>query len=208
MKTLLTILLFVSAIAVLTTGCKKDTSDNPTGTNTQQIDDFPNKVEYQWTYLAYDSSTQQIDTVKVKIVGQTTLSNGQPATIWQLNYATKTDTNYVSKNGDTIRVYDNYLPQLSIKDVYEFPMVIGKYWLTGYVTDTCKVIAKNSITVIGGNFQNAFDIERTAWGFNYSLYENIWFVPKVGVVKMYRKEFNLGPWKHETWELINYNFGQ
>ncbi len=204
MKTFAKFLLF-SLAALMVISCNKK-NENPIETIPQQIDYFPNTIGYQWTYSVYDSTLQQSDTLTVTIVGQTILSNGDKANIWQYKDSGKTDTNYVTRHADTIRFYYNYLPDLILKDIFVFPFIVGKYWHGINSFDTCKIIADKNIQVYAGDF-NAMELEKKLTGPNYFLYENIWFA-QVGIVKIYKEEFNFAPVTKTTWELIKYNIGQ
>jgi hypothetical protein len=200
-------------------GCKKDTAIDASPTNPTNpvpvIDDFPNKSGYKWTYVVYDSvATPKIDTVKITVGGQTTLQGGKQVTIWQLIYSGGTvfvDTNFIYKNLDTAEIHytkpaSNYM---ALKDKFIFPFVINKKWSPEFIPkDTCKIISNNPFTVTAGTFTNCFYLERLSFGAipNYSLFEKIWFVPKVGVIKQVIKENYFGPLKNETWVLVNYQF--
>jgi hypothetical protein len=212
MKLFLKITLFLLLITTMVNSCKRDEFSNLTKTHHPQIDYFPNEIGYEWKYSYYDSVAMVSDTVKVKIVGQTILSNGQQAFIWQFNYAHNIDTNYVFKIGDTIKIYEKYFaPNISkmyCKDAYILPLSVGQYWTPPYYgVDTTKVISEVNCIVSPGVLQDGFYIYREAHGLNYFLREKNWFVPQIGLVKMKKNIYDFN-YINENWQLISYNFPQ
>jgi hypothetical protein len=165
-------------------------------------EDFPNSIGSSWEYFLYDSLTDRIDTVSVAITDTTTLPNDEQSTIWIYTYSDKTDTTYVSISGDTVKLYYDVNALWNYRS-YIFPLEVGNTWIGGN-GDSTIVVTSSAISVTAGEFQNGFLIETNLAGFNRWGTISSWFVPHIGPVRMHRKEFALGPFKNETWELLDY----
>src|SRR5580693_4288199 len=76
---------------------------------------FPNDVGDTWVYDVTDSSQSTINnpsppshySVKVSITGIKKLLDGKDAAVWQYQYPSGNDTNYVRITGDTVKIFDN-----------------------------------------------------------------------------------------------------
>jgi hypothetical protein len=91
---------------------------------------------------------------------------------------------------------------------YRFPLTVGASWLgVYYFRDTTWVKSQTSITVPAGGFDNSFMlIKRRTPGFNYYVYDSIWFTPAVGVIRRKNFEYSLGPLPFNgLWELTEYH---
>ena len=111
-------------LLVLATGCiKSNNANNNQGNNQDTLANnihvasqelFPNMVGDRWRYLVIDttihvnqdsSSTQYF--VEIAIVDTTKIPDGITATIWQYKYPDHTDSQYVYRTGDTIKILAN-----------------------------------------------------------------------------------------------------
>lgn len=205
MKTIILLLLFL--LVIMNISCEKD--DN------QQVDYFPNKIGYQWTYLLTDN---HIDTIKVKVVAQGILPNGASANIWEYTYKstsqTYIDTIWVSHINNDVRIYDNpsrfYTDQMPFERLhYILPLSVGKSWFTNVpYGDTTKVLNQESVSVPVGSFTNVFRISKVrGYVTNSWTNDTIYFKEQIGLIKLNQNEFSLGPMiGNGIWELINYNF--
>lgn len=189
------IILFL--ITIVTSCDKEDPNEEPTE---PLIADFPNEIGYKWIYFRYDSSTYESDTIVVEIVGQTKRLNEQPVSIWQYNYNTYIETVYVCFANDTVFYYNDLNTDWPFK-IYIFPLLVENSW--GNSMDTSIIVSRDQVSVAAGTFQYGYNIKRSIIEFNYFLSENIWYVPKVGEVKISRKEYLFD---NVTWELISFNF--
>lgn len=125
--------------------------------------DFPNTNGTWWKYKVFDSVTSILDTITIRIVGDTKLDNGTPVRIWQINSLASykpVDTNYIYSGSDGIRFYSNKSFQ-SLYKAYNFPLEVGKYWIGTQSNDTSKIIGKANITAIAGTFNDSYIIERS-----------------------------------------------
>lgn len=203
----MTIKFFLLLVAVLFTlsSCKQGVTQPPDGGS---ILDFPNKVGNVWTYSLFDSLSHQSDTVTVRIVGQTTIPGNKPATVWQKTFRSHVDTEFVFISSDTVRIISKANINAQWDNTkYLFPLQIGKRWRGDFVTDTSTVVENRAITVIAGTFPDAFGIEERWGAFNDYGSVTTWFVPKVGIVKMHRREWGF-VFSNETWELLSYQVSQ
>jgi hypothetical protein len=202
-------LLFILLSDIISISCNKDI--------TQQNDNFPDNLGYQWTYRLTSGS---IDTVNVEIVGQGILPNGISAKIWKYTYRyisrTYVDTVWVSYIDNDVRIYDNpcriCTNQMPFERLhYILPLRAGKFWYTNApYGDTTKVLDQESIAVPAGTFLNVFRLSKhRGYVTNSWTNDTIYFKEQVGLVKLNQNEFNLGPVTgNGIWELINYNFEQ
>lgn len=166
---------------------------------------FPNSIGNSWTYAVYDSTEQDAFTVQVSIVGETTLSNGEPATIWQYTWPDRVDTQYVQKLDNQIRTYkETDVAHTYTTILLDFPLEEGKKFGRSEAADTSDIVLEDSVTTPAGSFERGFKINRSRSSFNYWLIEHFWFVPHVGIVKMHRKEYPFGPVTNRTWILLEY----
>ncbi|MBI5471104.1 MAG: hypothetical protein HY961_02030 [Ignavibacteriae bacterium] len=164
--------------------------------------DFPNTRGTQWTYARFDSLASRRDTVVVTVFGQVTF-NGRPATIWQQAARSRTDTIYVSVSGDTVRMY-NFPFSSSTNSKYIFPLYVGKGWRGDFLYDSSTVTLNGAIPTPAGQFTNGFLVQEEWSTFNDYGHFETWLVPRVGIVKQYRREWGFGLQK-ETWELLSYH---
>lgn len=205
MKQYLIFALLSIFISTLTSSCKKSpTTAPPVAYNTE----FPNNIGTFWQYKLYDSFYNRIDTVTIKVVRQTTLDNGEPASEWQVtSLYDPTATHYVTNKSDGIRIYNSTISSTGALKKYLFPLSIGSTWTTRYNIDTNRVTQAGSISVIAGNFSNAYRINRDVVllpGYN-PIKEDEWFVPNVGMVSRYYFEIGPGYIIKNKWELLNYS---
>ena len=73
-----------------------------------------------------------------------------------------------------------------------------------YHWDTTCVSEIVNITINNAVYSDVYLLERYAFCCNDYLIESIWFKPYVGLIRLNRKHLILGPYKDETWQLINY----
>lgn len=182
---------------LLLTSCKKDNSPNST-----IISYFPNTVGNKYTYAVTDSVNNMQAVVNVAVTGSSTVS-GKPVKVWVYTYPNYIDTNYVFSNKDSVVIYDK--TKTTIDRIYLIPFNVGSKWRGPLLSDSCKVVSYGSLMVQSGSYSDTYLIIEHIFGPNYHLTRNQWFVPKLGFVKMEINEFNLGPTKNQTWELIKYN---
>lgn len=182
--------------------------------NTKAAEYFPNSIGDYWEYTVHDSTAGYTEvqnyTVKVTIAGITKLEDGNHAYVWQYEYPSGNDTNYVRIVGDTVKVYDPFRVQ-TIRGL-EFPLEIfivqfaseqrwdGKL----LVTDTFHVYTAPSVNTHAGTFTNCFNIYHHYLGPNTEYIDNYWFKPNVGMVKMDFNHYVLNPRTFRTWNLKKY----
>lgn len=198
-KLFIPILLFIG-ILLMSSSCKKTPL-------IQYNKEFPNTIGTWWKYKVFDSVTSTLDTVTIKIVGNSKLDNGTPVRIWQINSLTSlkpVDTNYIYSGSDGIKFYYNKTSQSFFK-AYNFPLEVGKYWIGTQINDTSKVIGKANITVGAGTFNDNYIIERRVRYIpNGSLYEKEYFLPSVGLITRVNEQIG-GEYFSTYGELVAYS---
>lgn len=171
--------------------------------------EFPNQVGDHWVYR-FRGYPENTDSIVVDIIGTSSLPNGEPATVWTTKFASYTDTSYVTSSAHEVIVYPapcrSCIPAMpSPKSRYVFPLQVGNRWLSaGTWGDTISVLSQLSIQV-GTNGFNTYVLTKTRpAAVNAYVQDTIWFVPSVGMVKLYQREYNLGPLPgNGIWELIS-----
>ena len=196
------IIIFLSALTIILSisACDDSSVNNPPNT----IDDFPNSGGTTWKYIVTDSLSGSTDTLKVTVDGNTTISNGQDVTIWQLAFTDSMDSNYVLIDHDSVKIFeDKEFLTNNIKLV--FPLQVGSTWKGDYITtDSFYVSGTTQLSTPAGTFNDVYIIERFYGGFNEYNKMTIWFVNNVGIVKLYKRDVTLG-FLNEVRELIEYD---
>ena len=176
---------------------------------------FPNSINYQWIYKVTDEINKTTDTVFVKIVADTVISN-RPYMIWEYNYNDRKEKYYYSNNEDSITImkfkgnntfykYDTtqlfIIPfEFEFQQQWEIPGRFPYNWFHNN-----RVIDIHEIVMIGPNKYNSVILIKTEGATNHKQYnEKIWFKPKLGII---RREIYITGWGVEniTWELIDCN---
>jgi len=175
-------------------------NNSSTGPSPFSTDVFPNALGNTWTYAHHDSLANVSDTLIVTITGETSLSNNQPAMIWQYRFSNSVDTTYVFTDGDTVRFVGNSHPFRIV-----FPLSLGSEWKGDYwFNDTIRVLKKEPISVVAATFLDSYKIEEIWIGLNDYGRFTWWFVPSVGFVRIYHTGVSFGT-ANETFELISYS---
>jgi hypothetical protein len=194
--------------------CNKDT----TILNQKSADYFPNKVGNYWIYEVNDTS--QINyhqgyprtyDVKVSIISEKVMVDGNYATVWTYQFPWGVDTNFIRLVGDTIKVYDTSYSS-NIRDLefprklFILPFINGASWKGKLLwIDTFNVSKNYNLSNGFLNFDSSFNIYHYYYGSqDLRQYDNYWFEPNIGFVKIYYKHFYGAPWEYYTWNLKNY----
>lgn len=193
--------LFLS-VMIMVVACNKENHTIPNG--------FPNQVGNHWVYR-FSGYPQNTDSIVVDITSTVRLPNGEPATVWVTRFANFTDTSYVSSSPGEVVFYFppcyNCIPSMPAPRFrYVFPLQVGNQWfVTAGGNDTIKVLSQASIQV--GKGFDAYVLSRTRQpGGNSYTRDTLWFMPGVGMIKLHRDAFNLGPLPgNGVWELASYS---
>lgn len=191
-------IILISALFFVIFSCKKqDTTENIKTTVY-----FPNTIDSYWKYERYDSLTSSIEPLTVSIIGDTLMSTDLYK-IWKYEYSNKIEKLYVLQSNDSLIIYNSKIDR--IDQLYLIPFELGNGWINpDYHSDTSYVSKIQSIMIKEKTYHNVVLIERTAYGLNDYLTEKIWIKPHVGLLKLERNHLILGPYKNETWKLIEY----
>lgn len=210
MKQLISMTLFSTVLFLLLSSCTKDTSKP----NKEATEYFPNKVGNYWEYEVYDSTSSYPDvkkyTVKVSISGVKKLLDDIDAYIWQYEYPWGNDTNYVRIVGDTIKIFDRIYSR-TIRDlqfprnIFLIPFHDGQRWDGKLLAiDSSHVVFQPAISSPSESFTNGFKIYRHYLGPNLEYNDSYYFIPKIGMVKIYYDHYDLGPPFKILWQLKKY----
>ena len=202
MKPLLLFSFFALLIISHSCSCNKDPVVQPVYNS-----EFPNSIGTWWKYKVFDSLTYILDTITIKVVGITKLSDGRDANIWQINSLyNQPDTNYVYSGSDGIKIYPNILPTAPITKQYVFPLLVGGYWRGQNVKDTNRVVSLETKNVIAGSFTNSYAITRGYYAFpQYAIISKEYFGLNIGMLSWSIYLRNGGYISNQYWELVNYH---
>lgn len=193
--------------------CSKDTLPNKASSSY-----FPNTVGSYWVYEVNDTSQINYHTgyprtydVKVSIIGIKTMVDGKPATMWSYHYPWGIDTNFVRIVGDTIKTFDKYY-SYRIRDfdfprqTFIIPFVNQAGWNGKLLwVDTFSVSLTLNLSTGILNFDNCFNIYNYYYGSqDLRYYNDYWFKPNIGFVKIHYRQFKGAPWEYYTWNLKSY----
>ena len=71
-------------------------------------------------------------------------------------------------------------------------------------SDSYLVVEQVPLEVAAGVFTEAYLIEREIWIPNNLIHIKYWVVPKIGIVKINKRDQYFGKYEIEDWELIKY----
>ena len=189
-------MILISVITVILSSCE----DQDINDQSNDSDYFPNTIHSNWKYERFDSLTNSIDTIHVSITGDTLISN-DIYKIWNYKYSDRNEKLYVSQSNDSVIIFNTLIGRFD--QIYIIPFEIGLGWINpDYHFDTSYVSKIQNLSIDEITYQDVVLIERSAFCCNDYLIEKIWIKPKIGLIKLERKHFILGPYKNETWKLI------
>jgi len=199
-KILLYLLLIALGLFFLLTGCQKDKTGDDLSNNDENTEYFPNSLNTQWKYERYDSLNSLSDTIIVRVIGDTVISE-DIYMIWEYDYNIEKERFYISAKTDSVKFYSSI--NIPMDQLYLIPFNINGGWVNpDYHLDTSFVMEIQDITIDNITYSDVVLIVRSAFGVNDYLTEKIWIKPYLGLVKLERKHIVLGPHKDETWKII------
>jgi hypothetical protein len=180
---------------------------------------FPNEIGDSWVYDVTDStqsspgnpSSPSHYAVTVTITGIKRLLDGKEAAIWEYQYPVGNETNYLRITGDTIKVFDNTYSRTMTdlnfpRQIFLLPFQVNQSWKGKlYDADSTKVIEKADVRIGAQTFTGCYHIYRHYSGPNIELNDHYWFKPDIGMVTIYKKDFNFGPTLYSTWQLKSFS---
>lgn len=196
--------------ALLISSCHKDTLKP----NTSATEYFPNSIGDYWEYNVHDSTAGYTEvenyTVKVTIAGIKKLVDGNDAYVWQYEYPSRIDTNYIRIVGDTVKVFD-VIYSRNIRDlqfprqIYIIPFNDGERWDGKLLLiDSFHVYTVSSVTTNAGLFSDCSNIYHHFLAPNTEYIDNYWFKPNIGMIKMDFNHYALNPRTFQIWNLKKY----
>lgn len=196
------------AFTILFASCHKTTTPPDTlPPNVSASEYFPNKVGDKWIYNVYDSVTAKMDEVSVEITGTTTLPKGEVANIWVYKYPDKIDTNFVFQSGDTVK----FVPALNlnpnnyyVSKKYIIPLTVGNFWTNTFIYDTIHVIKQMKFTVNNLQFDSVYFMIEEGQSVNYYIYTEEYFKPLVGMIQLFKYEYDFFIPEGKVWYLKQY----
>lgn len=171
-----------------------------------RLADFPNTVGTNWVYAIYDSVRQQADTVDITIIGSRFDPFGTTITTLWFQSSAYSGLGSVGYYKDTVRLYGGW----GFGRTFVFPLVVGKSWGFDFRRgwDSVRVVSLDSITVPAGQFSKCLFLLGRSYqvGPVATYYTKTWFVPKIGIIKMYTYGGSAGPRETSVvWSLLRYH---
>ncbi len=207
---LISVLLFLIILSGLLS-CSK--SSNPLFTPTEfTIDNFPHEIGTVWQYQRRidDFRSFTIDTLFVRIVDTAIITDdslkvfvvvADLATVM----ADSSDTTYWYIAGDTVTYYTKESDLYRVTRNVVFPLEVGSNWSSGvFPPDSNEVTEMTQVTILGRNYQNAYQIVRNASGLNEYYLDSFLYVPNIGLIESSENHILWTTTKDETWKLIPY----
>jgi hypothetical protein len=196
--------------AIFACSCHKDTLKF----NKSASEYFPNSIGDYWEYNVHDSTAGYSQTenykVKVSITGIKKLVDGNNAYVWQYEYPSRHDTNYIRIVRDTVQIFD-LIYSRSIRDlqfprkIYIIPFSKDQRWDGQLLLiDSSHVYTAPLVETNAGVFTNCFNIYHYYVGPNTEFIDNYWFKPNLGMVKIIYNHYALNPRTFQTWILKKY----
>jgi len=178
--------------------------DNPTNHHGNDAVVFPNHVGDTWTYEIHDSTAATYDTVVVTIVGTYTMANGHRARVWEYQYLSRAESNYVDTYGNIVNIYSDKSTYAPI-DKYVFPLHVGDYWEVTGLEAPIEVMERGPVSTKAGDFDTSYRI-RKQWSFidDFGAIDS-WFVAYRGIVKIATHRSAIDGLHVQFWELLSYN---
>jgi hypothetical protein len=168
---------------------------------------FPNSINSVWTYERRDEMSNITDIVIVKITGDTLIGENT-FMIWEYDYDHGTEKFYYSLSPDTIKVIDTRMEIVTMYIIpfeFEFGIkyrVVDDVFHQRFKDNWIEVLDRHEV-MIGSSLFRTIMIKRKADGYNEYLTEKIWFVKKLGIIKMERHCWSIGCHFNESWKLIS-----
>lgn len=184
-------------LLLLALGCK-ETPLSPSG-----FEDL-NAIGNRWVYHRYVDVASVPELMTVEITGDTLMSNGSSARVWQ--FALPADTFYrmVRIEQDTFKMFLDVLDAQARHKILMKGLTVGQSWEGAFCKDTSIVVAQGETEVEGETYQDAWHIERTAgYCVNWSLEEDIWWRNDLGFIRLAMTEQDFGSVDLELWLLVD-----
>ena len=139
------------------------------------------------------------------------MADGKEATMWTYNYPWGLDTNYVRIVGDTIKTFDKWYSSTPRdfefpRQIFIMPFTYEASWKGKLLwVDSFSVTNTYNLSIQGLNFDTCYNIYHYYYGSpDLRYYNNYWFKPNIGFVKIHYKQFSGAPWEYYTWNLKEY----
>jgi hypothetical protein len=206
-KSILWVLLFLTCVIF---SCrKKDVSKISSGSSFYNY--YPLNVGNQWVYAINDVYFGQ-DTLEVKVIAQSMLSNNQPC--WALSYKDLAnfneynDTNFVYVSADTVLTYVTQNVN-SLKEKWIFTNINNSKWVGVDTGD--KYIFQTPIDSFSGFHITYYDLcyigrryFYTGYDSTFSDVEQLFFADSIGLCSFSISEMTSYPVWNQDWHLISY----
>jgi len=204
------LVLFLVAISTMMIGCNITSSGGSSGGGAEY---FPNTNGNSWTFKSVgtqntpSSATTLIATTEMTVDGTTTVDSMTVQifrSVSTSSYGVSTSEALVLVNSNGVYTYGSVSsPSTEAITTMEFPLSVGSRW-TGYGTSEVEVVAKETVTVPAGTFNNCYKLSSITG--NPSQVSYLWVGPNVGFVKSFSSDISGSYTYVATMELMSKNF--
>ena len=200
------IFLFISIIAIIfCVACEEESNNKPTINDTGEY--IPLAKNNTWTYLRYNFSTQEIDTVIISIYDTTRIFNNIFTYDWIMDYPNGDYKHYnVEKNVDSLTFHT--FPTGGYYYQFKYPFIVGNNWMGQSSLSSFSVFKIDSIEisdelyrvyVIDCQFQAPQATQNT---------ERLWIVRGIGIIRfrnLYPDPILSGYIKNDSLSLLDWD---
>ncbi len=175
---------------------------------TKKIEYFPNSINSFWKYERHDKIKDEIDTVTIKIIGDTLILN-RLFRIWEYKLKNSKEFYFYSTDKDSIRIINPI--SMGLIQLFLIPFELNRSWV---VYQDVNILSHNnsvfSVMEIKTNKtqepeSELFLIKHQKYGRNVYFTEIIWFKPYQGILRLEKKHWGRVQSIDESWELIESN---
>ncbi len=197
------LLFVIIVLSFIFVSCHQD-STGPSDSRQSSSAYFPNSVGSQWKYSIFDKHNSLYDTLRVTIVGSSTMPNGKKVTLWRYATSEMIDMVYYYSANDTVEIYKSVL---FLDSRLLFPLSVGKSWNaigTTKISDSIVVTRDSVFKDLRSDGPKGYCLERNWGGLNDYGVATYWFVPGIGIVVQDIREwgFNIS---NKNYKLISYD---
>jgi hypothetical protein len=192
---------------VFMVGCATVSSGGSGGSNY-----FPSTNGYSWNYETFYTSssswsvTSYVSTSEFTFDGTTTVDS-TTVQIFRSTYISQygvstSETLFLVNDQGAFMYGPLQSPTTEAVTFLQFPLSVGAQWMA--YDATVEVVAKETVTVPAGTFNDCYKIDMVPNDPTYTSY--LWFGPNVGIVKSFSSSSYGSSTSASTMELVRKNF--
>jgi len=199
------IIIFSSILVVFSCKKQKNTIINPS--DAFKLSDFPLKINNQWRYQVTDFNLHTTDTLLLKIISESVLSDSSEKYYCQIYEKNNLIDSGIFKVMNNTLTYNGLNANYSYfgNFIISFPIAPKSYWIGFYPQDTVRLITVDSTVNINSIvYRNVFYIKRSFYLLGgYSLVQSVQICKNIGVINQILYLFDDAPVQNQSFQLID-----